>query len=61
VKLGRGEEGTANDPVTDAEGVASFVPAIGFNRLWAGKRIPVSGNPDYTELSYEYSFGFYAK
>lgn len=61
VKLGRGEEGTASDPVTDADGVAAFVPAKGFNRLWAGKRIAVSGNPQYTELSYEYSFGFVAK
>lgn len=61
VKLGHGEEGTATDPVTDAEGVAAFVPKQGFNRLWAGKRIPVSGNPKYTELSYEYSFGFDAK
>ncbi|GFE79636.1 hypothetical protein GCM10011487_16360 [Steroidobacter agaridevorans] len=61
VKLGHGEEGTAADPVTDAEGVAAFVPKQGFNRLWAGKRIPVAGNPKYTELSYEYSFGFDAK
>lgn len=61
VKLGRGEEGTAADPVTDAEGVAAFMPKSGFNRLWAGKRIAVSGNPKYTELSYEYSFGFDAK
>jgi nickel transport protein len=61
VKLGRGEEGTAADPVTDADGVAAFVPKSGFNRLWAGKRIAVTGNPKYTELSYEYSFGFDAK
>lgn len=61
VKLGRGEEGTASDPVTNADGVASFIPTRGFNRLWAGKRIPVSGNPQYTELSYEYSLGFTAK
>jgi len=61
VKLGRGEEGTAADPVTDAEGIADFVPKPGFNRLWAGKRIAVTGNPKYTELSYEYSFGFDAR
>ena len=61
VKLGHGEEGTASDPVTDADGVAAFVPKSGFNRLWAGKRIAVTGNPKYTELSYEYSFGFNAK
>jgi nickel transport protein len=61
VRLGRGEEGTATDPVTDAEGIAAFVPDAGFNRLWAGKRIPVSGNPRYTELSYEYLFAFDAR
>jgi nickel transport protein len=61
VKLGHGEEGTAADPVTDAEGVAAFIPKKGFNRLWAGKRIAVTDNPKYTELSYEYSFGFDAR
>lgn len=61
VKLGHGEEGTASDPVTDADGVAAFVPKPGFNRLWAGKRIAVNDNPKYTELSYEYSFGFEAR
>ncbi len=38
VKLGRGEEGGAKDPVTDADGVAAFIPPAGFNKLWAGKR-----------------------
>lgn len=61
VKLGRGEEGGAKDPVTDADGVAAFVPQAGFNKLWAGKRIEVKDNPKYTELSYEYLFGFHAK
>jgi nickel transport protein len=61
VKLGRGEEGTAQDPVTDANGIAAFVPRSGFNKLWAGKRIPVSGNPQYTELSYEYLLAFNAQ
>ena len=61
VKLGRGEEGTASDPVTDEQGVAAFVPTRGFNKLWAGKRIPVPGNARYTELSYEYLFGFQAE
>lgn len=58
VKLGRGEEGTPKDPVTNAEGVAEFVPQRGFNKLWAGKRIQTSANPQYTELSYEYLLGF---
>lgn len=61
VKLGRGEEGGAKDPVTDADGVAAFIPQAGFNKLWAGKRTEVKGNPKYTELSYEYLFGFNAK
>jgi nickel transport protein len=61
VKLGRGEEGTAADPVTDANGIATFVPAAGFNKLWAGRRIPVTGNPKYSELSYEYLLGFNAE
>lgn len=61
VRLGRGEEGTAKDPVTDAQGIAAFVPTQGFNKLWAGKRIPVTGNPQYSELSYEYLFGFNAE
>jgi nickel transport protein len=61
IKLGRGEEGKADDPVTDAEGVAAFIPQNGFNKLWAGKRVPVTGNPKYTELSYEYLLGFDAK
>ncbi len=61
VKLGRGEEGSAQDPVTDAQGIAAFVPTRGFNKLWAGKRIPVTDNPRYSELSYEYLFGFHAE
>ena len=60
VKLGRGEEGKPNDPVTDAEGIAAFVPEKGFNKLWAGERIPQNDNPKYSELSYEYLLGFNA-
>ena len=59
VKIGRGEN-TA-DGTTDAQGMATFIPRPGANRLWAGKRIPVSNNPRYTELSYEYLLGFEAK
>lgn len=47
VKLGRGEEGP-NDPVTDENGVGSFTPVKGFNRIWAGKSYPVDGNSKYT-------------
>lgn len=60
IRLGRSEEGTPKDPVTDSSGIASFVPERGFNKLWAGERIAVSGNPQYTELSYEYLLGFNA-
>ncbi len=59
IRIGRGEAGA--DGITDDRGVVSFVPAPGFNRVWAGKRIPVHGNPQYTELSYEYALGFDAK
>jgi nickel transport protein len=61
VRLGQGEEPPEGAAVTDAQGIASFVPQAGFNRLWAGKRIKVSGHPQYTELSYEYSLGFEAR
>lgn len=61
VKLGHGEEGNADDPVTDADGIAAFIPRKGFNKLWAGKRYPVSSEPRYTELSYEYLLGFTAE
>ncbi len=59
VNLGHGEEG--NEATTDAEGIASFTPRAGYNRLWAGKRFPVSDNRDYTELSHEYMLGFHAR
>ena len=61
VKLGAGEDGGATTPVTDAQGIGSFVPAAGFNKLWAGRREQIAGNPAYTELSYEYLLGFTAK
>lgn len=51
---------TAEGSLTDAEGIASFIPQEGFNRLWAGRRAPVQGNPDYTTLSIEYVLGFEA-
>lgn len=60
VKLGHGEEGGANDPVTDADGMATFTPRQGANKLWAGKRYPVTNDPRLTELSYEYLFSFTA-
>ena len=59
IKLGRGED-TA-DAITDANGMGSFVPTAGPNKLWAGKRIPTTGNPLFTELSYEYILSFDAR
>ncbi len=59
IKIGHGED-TA-DGTTDAQGVVRFVPEKGFNKLWAGQRTQVSGNPKFSELSYEYLLGFYAE
>lgn len=59
IKVSRNEEG--QDAVTDANGVARFVPQRGFNKVWSGKRTPVRGNPAFTEQSIEYSLGFFAK
>jgi len=56
IKIGRGED--TGDAVTDADGVAVFTPETGFNKIWAGRRSQVTGNPRFTELSYEYSLGF---
>jgi nickel transport protein len=59
VRLGHGEEGEG--ALTDEDGVASFVPRAGFNRLWAGQRIPVADEATHTELSYEYLLAFEAR
>ena len=59
IKVSRNEEG--EDAVTDASGVARFVPQRGFNKVWSGKRTQVSGNPAFTDDSIEYSLGFFAK
>jgi len=56
ISIARNEEG--RDAVTDAQGIASFVPVKGFNRLWAGWRAPVTGDPTHTLVSIEYSLGF---
>lgn len=56
VKLGHGEIG--NTVETNAQGIAEFIPQSGFNKLWAGKRFQVD-EKEYTEMSYEYLFGFY--
>jgi len=43
---------------SDAEGLASIVPSAGFNKIWAGQRTEVKGDPRYTTLSIEYILGF---
>lgn len=59
VSVGQNED-TAT-AFTDANGVATYTPTRGLNRLWAGRRIPVSNDPRYTQLSYEYLFVFEAR
>jgi nickel transport protein len=60
VQVAQGEEG--KEPVvTDADGVASFVPRPSVNRLWAGRRTAVTGEPRYTQLSIEYVLLFEAR
>lgn len=59
IEISRNEEG--NGTYTDAQGIASFTPQKGFNKIWSGKRSPVKGNPAYTEESIEYSLGFFAR
>lgn len=60
VRVGHGEEPPEGAAPTGADGVAEYVPTAGANRLWAGRRDPVVGNPRYTELSYEYVLAFEA-
>ena len=62
VQLGNGEQKSATDgaEITDANGLATFTPSAGLNKLWAGIRLPVEG-PGYTELSHEYLLTFEAR
>ena len=57
IAIGQGEN-DAQGPTTDENGVVEYTPRAGANRVWAGKRIDVAGNPAFTVLSYEYLFGF---
>lgn len=60
VEVSRGEQG--QDSVrTGPDGVANFVPRAGLNKVWAGRRTPVTGEPRYTQLSIEYLLVFTAK
>lgn len=46
---------------TGPDGVATFTPVSGANRLWAGQRTEISDNPDFTQLSIEYLMTFEAE
>ena len=59
IKVSRNEEG--GNATTDGQGVASFVPVRGYNKLWSGRRADVKSNKAYTQDSVEYSLGFFAK
>lgn len=52
------DEGSPDAVKTDADGVATFVPQPGQNKLWSGRRTPVSGDPRFTQLSIEYLLVF---
>ncbi len=56
IRIGLSEEEVT--ATTDSQGVATFTPKAGFNKLWAGKRIEGSSDPRYTQLSYEYALVF---
>jgi nickel transport protein len=52
------DEGSADAVKTDADGVATFVPQQGPNKLWSGRRTAVTGDPRFTQLSIEYLLAF---
>ncbi|WP_341644124.1 DUF4198 domain-containing protein [Thauera sp. SDU_THAU2] len=60
ISVAAGEEGGPG-AVSDADGFATIVPQAGFNRIWAGQRSEVEGDPRYTTLSIEYLLGFDAE
>lgn len=60
VEVARGDAGQ-DSARTDAQGVARFVPQAGLNRLWAGRRAAVAGDPRHTQLSIEYALVFEAR
>lgn len=53
-------DGAGEDAVSDARGYATLTARPGVNRIWAGQRLPVADNPQFTELSIEYSLVFHA-
>ena len=59
IEIGTGEN--TSETKTDENGIASYTPKKGFNKLWAGKRSDVSDNPNFTEKSVEYLLTFNAE
>lgn len=57
--VARGEGGETVK--TDAEGIASFVPVRGFNKVWSAQRRKVPDEPRFSDVSYEYLLGFDAE
>ncbi len=56
IRLSLGEKGA---PVTTAaDGTATVIPVAGANQLLAIRRMPVTGDPRTTSLSYEYLLAF---
>lgn len=60
VRVARDDDGP-DAVLTDADGVAAFVPQVGRNKLWAGRRTPVAGDPRMTQVSIEYLLLFDAR
>lgn len=59
IEIGTGEN--TSETKTDENGIATYVPVDGYNKVWAGQRTEVTDNPDYTELSIEYLLTFDAQ
>ncbi len=56
IKVGLGEDQPFN--LSNAQGIAQFIPTQGFNKVWAEFEEKVAGNPDYSDRSYEYMLTF---
>ncbi len=56
IALAFDEEG--REAVSDAQGHASLVVRPGVNRIWAGQRVPLSGDARATQRSTEYILAF---
>lgn len=56
IKVGLGEDKPFN--LSNAKGIAEFIPTHGFNKVWAEFEEKVANNPDYSDRSYEYMLTF---